>query len=142
MSDGIDQESIFETSDEEEAEPDLEILETCQKKRSFRNMGLIEELVRGIYDYGFQFPSLIQGEVIVPMVRYYFSSFLLSFRFFLLSCFFLLFFFSSLENLFLMIFSVVVISWLKPNPAQERQQLTQFHYFNQQISKYVIIKLW
>ncbi|KAK1262211.1 DEAD-box ATP-dependent RNA helicase 34 [Acorus gramineus] len=36
---------------------------------SFEQMGLKEELLRGIYEYGFEKPSAIQQRAIVPILR-------------------------------------------------------------------------
>ena len=36
---------------------------------SFEDMGLKEDLLRGIYAYGFQNPSAIQQRAIAPMIR-------------------------------------------------------------------------
>jgi hypothetical protein len=43
-----------------------------ERVESFDNMGLREELLRGIYSYGFERPSVIQQKGIVPLLRYYF----------------------------------------------------------------------
>jgi len=48
---------------------DFEIAEDMQhfeKIDNFDNMGLREELLRGIYSYGFEKPSTIQQKAIVP----------------------------------------------------------------------------
>jgi translation initiation factor 4A len=36
---------------------------------SFDNMGLKEDLLRGIYGYGFERPSMIQQKAIVPLIK-------------------------------------------------------------------------
>lgn len=41
-----------------------------ERVESFDNMGLREELLRGIYGYGFERPSVIQQKAIVPLLRY------------------------------------------------------------------------
>jgi translation initiation factor 4A len=45
-----------------------EDLQNFEKTESFDDMGLREELVRGIYGYGFERPSVIQEKAIVPMI--------------------------------------------------------------------------
>jgi translation initiation factor 4A len=40
-----------------------------EKIDNFDNMGLREELLRGIYSYGFERPSTIQQKAIVPMIK-------------------------------------------------------------------------
>lgn len=40
-----------------------------EKIDNFDNMGLREELLRGIYSYGFEKPSTIQQKAIVPTIR-------------------------------------------------------------------------
>lgn len=42
---------------------------TVEKIDNFDNMGLREELLRGIYSYGFERPSAIQQKAIVPMTK-------------------------------------------------------------------------
>lgn len=37
---------------------------------NFDNMGLRQELLRGIYSYGFERPSTIQQKAIVPTIKY------------------------------------------------------------------------
>jgi translation initiation factor 4A len=46
-----------------------EDLQNFEKVDSFDNMGLREELLRGIYSYGFERPSAIQQKAIVPTIR-------------------------------------------------------------------------
>lgn len=41
-----------------------------EKIDNFDNMGLREELLRGIYSYGFEKPSTIQQKAIVPTTRF------------------------------------------------------------------------
>jgi superfamily II DNA/RNA helicase len=41
-----------------------------EKIDNFDNMGLREELLRGIYSYGFEKPSTIQQKAIVPTIRF------------------------------------------------------------------------
>jgi translation initiation factor 4A len=36
--------------------------------KDFNDMNLKEELLRGIYGYGFEFPSKIQQKAIVPII--------------------------------------------------------------------------
>jgi len=45
-----------------------ENLENFEKVDSFDNMGLRDELLRGIYSYGFERPSAIQQKAIVPTI--------------------------------------------------------------------------
>jgi len=45
-----------------------EDLQTFEKIDNFDNMGLCEELLRGIYSYGFEKPSTIQQKAIVPTI--------------------------------------------------------------------------
>jgi translation initiation factor 4A len=45
-----------------------EDLQNFEKVESFDNMGLRDELLRGIYSYGFERPSAIQQKAIVPTV--------------------------------------------------------------------------
>jgi translation initiation factor 4A len=40
-----------------------------ERVESFDNMGLKEDLLRGIYGYGFERPSIIQQKAIVPLLR-------------------------------------------------------------------------
>jgi len=40
-----------------------------ERVESFDNMGLKEDLLRGIYGYGFERPSMIQQKAIVPLLR-------------------------------------------------------------------------
>lgn len=55
---------------EEILEEQLESMTTNWNERveSFDNMGLKEELLRGIYSYGFEKPSMIQQKAIVPLI--------------------------------------------------------------------------
>jgi translation initiation factor 4A len=46
-----------------------EDLQNFEKVDSFDNMGLREELLRGIYSYGFERPSAIQQKAIVPTIK-------------------------------------------------------------------------
>lgn len=46
-----------------------EDLQNFEKVDSFDNMGLRDELLRGIYSYGFERPSAIQQKAIVPTIR-------------------------------------------------------------------------
>jgi len=55
----------------EKVEEQIEELTTNwnEKVESFDNMGLKEELLRGIYSYGFEKPSLIQQKAIMPLIH-------------------------------------------------------------------------
>lgn len=66
----------------EKVEEQLEEMTTNwnEKVESFDNMSLKEELLRGIYSYGFEKPSLIQQKAIMPLIKYVY----LFFFFFLL----------------------------------------------------------
>jgi len=46
-----------------------EDLQNFERVDTFDNMGLREELLRGIYSYGFERPSVIQQKAIVPTIR-------------------------------------------------------------------------
>lgn len=41
-----------------------------ERVESFDDMNLREELLRGIYSYGFERPSLIQQKAVVPLISY------------------------------------------------------------------------
>ena len=43
--------------------------ENLQIYNSFDKMGLKDDLLRGIYSYGFESPSLIQSKAIVPVIE-------------------------------------------------------------------------
>ncbi|KAH8582632.1 eukaryotic translation initiation factor 4A [Cryptosporidium sp. chipmunk genotype I] len=43
--------------------------EECKVYNTFEEMGLKDNLLRGIYSYGFEFPSAIQRRAIVPIVQ-------------------------------------------------------------------------
>ena len=47
---------------------DIDVSEAVEVKASFDRMGLKEDLLRGIYAYGFEKPSAIQQRAIVPIV--------------------------------------------------------------------------
>ena len=55
----------------EEAEEEEEVFETNweQEVAKFDNMGLKEEVLRGIYAYGFKDPSPIQQKGILPIIQ-------------------------------------------------------------------------
>jgi translation initiation factor 4A len=57
-------------SNQKQVEGEVEEMATNwhDKVESFDNMGLREELLRGIYSYGFERPSLIQQKAIIPLV--------------------------------------------------------------------------
>lgn len=61
----------------EKVEEQLEEMTTNWNERveSFDNMNLKEELLRGIYSYGFEKPSLIQQKAIMPLIRCVISAF-------------------------------------------------------------------
>jgi translation initiation factor 4A len=61
---------VNNTTNPEKTETDeiLEDLQNFDKKESFDDMGLREELLRGIYGYGFERPSVIQEKAIVPTI--------------------------------------------------------------------------
>lgn len=56
---------------DEKVEESLDALTTNWNERveSFDFMNLKEELLRGIYSYGFEKPSLIQQKAIMPLIR-------------------------------------------------------------------------
>ncbi|OII72666.1 DEAD DEAH box helicase family protein [Cryptosporidium andersoni] len=43
--------------------------EDCQVYNTFESMDLKEELLRGIYSYGFELPSVVQKRAIVPIIK-------------------------------------------------------------------------
>ena len=51
-----------------EGELDEMVTNWHEKVESFDNMNLREELLRGIYSYGFERPSLIQQKAIMPLI--------------------------------------------------------------------------
>jgi len=55
-------------TDANNSEEISENLENFEKVDSFDNMGLRDELLRGIYSYGFERPSAIQQKAIVPTI--------------------------------------------------------------------------
>ena len=55
--------------DEDLANQDFETSEGVEVVPSFDNMGLREDLLRGIYAYGFERPSAIQQRAIKPVVK-------------------------------------------------------------------------
>jgi len=60
------------TSEQQQTTTEIEIdedLQNFEKVDSFDNMGLREELLRGIYSYGFERPSAIQQKAIVPTIK-------------------------------------------------------------------------
>jgi len=60
------------SSEQQQSVDNLEIAEDLQnfeKVDTFDNMGLRDELLRGIYSYGFERPSAIQQKAIVPTIR-------------------------------------------------------------------------
>jgi superfamily II DNA/RNA helicase len=50
-----------------------------ERVESFDDMNLREELLRGIYSYGFERPSLIQQKAVVPLISYVGFSMLMQF---------------------------------------------------------------
>ena len=55
---------------EEEKKPEEEIVSNWDEKvESFDELGLKEELLRGIYGYGFTKPSPIQQKGILPILK-------------------------------------------------------------------------
>jgi superfamily II DNA/RNA helicase len=60
-----------ETKGEGEGEEDKEDFETNwhQGVESFDDMGLREDILRGIYSYGFKEPSKIQQKGILPVIQ-------------------------------------------------------------------------
>jgi len=60
------------SSEQQQSVDNLEIAEDLQnfeKVETFDNMNLRDELLRGIYSYGFERPSAIQQKAIVPTIR-------------------------------------------------------------------------
>ena len=53
-------------------------MRTPRSVESFDEMGLKEDLLRGIYAYGFEKPSAIQQRGIIPILRGMLPSFVLS----------------------------------------------------------------
>jgi translation initiation factor 4A len=64
MIDGIS--TIYKPKNEADFESNLE-----KTTQSFDNMGLKEELLRGIYSYGFEKPSAIQQSAIKPIINHH-----------------------------------------------------------------------
>jgi len=61
----------FEDDEDKPIEPEYEIeefLDNYEKFESFDDMGLKDELLRGIYSYGYERPSSIQQKAIVPTI--------------------------------------------------------------------------
>ena len=53
-----------------EKELDSMVTSWDEKVETFDAMGLREELLRGIYSYGYERPSVVQQKCIMPLIRY------------------------------------------------------------------------
>lgn len=53
----------------EDCEEDITISENVQIFPTFKKMGLSPELLRGIYDFGFEKPSLVQQRAIAQIIK-------------------------------------------------------------------------
>lgn len=54
---------------EEDEEIHFETSKGVKVVSSFENMGLKEDLLRGVYNYGFEKPSAIQQRAILPIIQ-------------------------------------------------------------------------
>ncbi len=54
---------------DEDTEMIIESSEDLEVVKSFDDIGLREELVRGIYSYGFNKPSAVQQRAILPIIK-------------------------------------------------------------------------
>lgn len=53
-----------------EKELDSMVTNWDERVETFDAMGLREELLRGIYSYGYERPSVVQQKCIMPLIRY------------------------------------------------------------------------
>ena len=54
---------------QEDVEMIIESTEDLEVVKSFDDLGLREELLRGIYAYGFNKPSAVQQRAILPIIK-------------------------------------------------------------------------
>lgn len=70
MSDYERQEQTPEQQAKIEKELDSMVTNWDERVETFDAMGLREELLHGIYSYGYERPSIVQQKCIMPLIRY------------------------------------------------------------------------
>lgn len=70
MSDYERQEQTPEQQAKIEKELDSMVTNWVERVETFDAMGLREELLHGIYSYGYERPSIVQQKCIMPLIRY------------------------------------------------------------------------
>lgn len=73
MSDYDRQEPTPEQQAKIEKELDSLVTNWDERVETFDAMGLREELLRGIFSYGYDRPSIVQQKCIMPLIRYVLS---------------------------------------------------------------------